>query len=273
MITTLLLLLITAVQTDSSNELSIFLSSSHIESALIPEINQAVQQSPDDAFWIGQNDSCVFSACCIPVKSQNTDVLLAQMDMTKIRLQSSLFLRKIVYDVFQQDNLQNIELLKRSIFDLYGSFSFAGTAKGICWETRVSGNYIVGYAFVSIKDINAALQTPINKRKVVEKYQNLLLNALNAEWNKKNYDKVLNLWNDLESAKLYTPDSFFLVAECLVEMDRITEAVKVLQTAYECNRDSKDPNFFKKMGSLYYKMGLNTKADAAYDKAIQLLSD
>ena len=273
MITSLLLLLLTAIQTDSSNELSKFLSSSHIESALIPEINQAVQQSPDDAFWIGQNDAYVFSACCIPVKSKNTDVLLAQVDMTKDRLQSSLFLRKIVFDNFQQDNLQNIELLKRSLSELYGTFSFAGTAKGISWETRVSGNYIVGYAFVSLKDINAALQTPINKRKVVEKYQILLLDSLNAEWNKKNYDKVLDLWNDLESAKLYTPDSFLQAAECLVEMNKPAEAVNVLQTAYECNRDSKDPYFFKKMGALYHKMGLKAKANAAYDKTIQLLSN
>lgn len=270
---TFVLLLLTSIQTDSQNELSKFLQSSHIDRSLIPVINQAVQKSPEESFWVDQNEEYVYAVCCIPVKSKQTDALLIQMDLTKDRLHSSLFLRKAVFDTFQKDNLQNIDVLKQSLLNNYGSFSYAGAAKGISWETRVSGNYIVGYAFVSLKDINVTLQTPINKNRIIGQYQKLILNALETEWENKNYDKVLDLWNDLESAKLYTPSSFLLAAESLVEMNKPAEAVKVLQNAYECNRDLQDYAFFKKMGSLYHKMGLKAEAKAAYDKAIQLLSN
>ena len=257
-----------SVQSAPSNELETFLQQAHIEPSLLTEIISVVSADSSKKTWSGNSHGMVYSVCRYTSIPENSR--LFTLRKAKLEIQNNLFVTQAILTGFQDDKLKNIEILKKAILLENGNLTVSGTGIGIVWETQISGNNVIGYAFAPEKNINSTLHTPCNITKIKNCYHKIIASKMEDAITKSQWNEALSFWNDLQYADLCSSEDFLNAALCQIKLQNNSEAIKLLQRAYNLFKHLADSHFYERIGDLYLEMKMEKEAQAAYEKATEL---
>jgi hypothetical protein len=242
-----------------------YVTRSSLEQALQRAMQETLQKGRGETSWSGRIGDRIFAIAVrrLPEGQVRQRAVPGMLRLVHAVAVAELLKTKAVLSAYEAEGLTDNDALQTAAVRSVESLDVTGSVRGVIHQAGVQDDYVVGYVVADIENVTSHVRRPAPLEVMKETYRDAIQSRMQISMMRKQWLEALESWKHLHQLGLTSEALYINATLCLVELDRVDEAVKVADQFLAKTALTAKSASLEQLGDIFLKIDSETAQNLA----------